>query len=256
MPFNGSGLFQRIYSWVVDESNSIPVDATRTDTDTDDIANGLSNCVTRDGQSPWLANLPAAGYKITGLGAGTVAGESLRYEQLFTSWTANLNADGKIITNLGAGSNPSDSVNFGQVFNGGTFNNATFTGNTNGVTPATSDNSTLLATTAYVTAKAFSAALPSQPVGTTVPNQLYSLAGTAAWGRNYQVVEVVTTSDTWTCPVGVTVTEVWATGGGAACNTSSNAATGGTAGSTGMKVFTVIPGTYIRAPLALAELLL
>jgi hypothetical protein len=47
-------------------------------------ATGLSNCVTRDGQSPWLANLPAAGFILTGLGAGTANGHSVRYEQLLS----------------------------------------------------------------------------------------------------------------------------------------------------------------------------
>lgn len=82
MPFNGSGTFQRIYSWVADAANGIFVSSSRTDTDTNDIANGLSNCVTRDGQSPPTANLPMGGFKLTGLAAGSANGESVRYEQL------------------------------------------------------------------------------------------------------------------------------------------------------------------------------
>jgi hypothetical protein len=48
---------------------------------TADIASGLSNCVTRDGQSPATADLPMAGFTLTGLGAGAANGESIRYEQ-------------------------------------------------------------------------------------------------------------------------------------------------------------------------------
>lgn len=82
MPFNGGGTFTRVYSWVVDAANGIFVSSSRTDTDTDDIANGLSNCVTRDGQSPPTANIPMGGFKLTGLAAGITAGDSVRFEQL------------------------------------------------------------------------------------------------------------------------------------------------------------------------------
>lgn len=82
MPFNGNGVFNRIYSWVQDAANGIVVSSSRTDTDTDDIADGLSQCVTRDGQSPATANLPMGGFKLTGLAAGTTNGDSVRFEQL------------------------------------------------------------------------------------------------------------------------------------------------------------------------------
>lgn len=137
MPYNGVGVFQRVYQWETDAANGIFVDATRTDTDSNDIAAGLTNCVTRDGQSPWLANLPAAGFKITGLGAG---------------------------------SNPNDSVNYGQVFVNPTFTglNATGTVNFAGATTVTvptvtlGDNSTNAASTAFVQGTAFASALPNQ----------------------------------------------------------------------------------------------
>lgn len=44
--------------------------SSRTDTDTNDIANGLSNCITKDGQQTLTANIPFSGFKITGLGPG------------------------------------------------------------------------------------------------------------------------------------------------------------------------------------------
>lgn len=68
MAFNGSGTFNRLYSWVTDAANGVNIDATRMDNETNGIATALSNCVTRDGQSPFLANVPAGGFKITGLG--------------------------------------------------------------------------------------------------------------------------------------------------------------------------------------------
>lgn len=71
MPFNGSGTFQRIYSWVTDAANGVFVSSSRTDTDTNDIATGLSTCITKDGQTVVTSNIPMAGFKITGLGLGT-----------------------------------------------------------------------------------------------------------------------------------------------------------------------------------------
>lgn len=70
MPFSGTGVFNRIYSWTVDAANGLLVDATRMDQDSNDIAAGLSNCVTRDGQSAALADIPMGGFRLTGLGAG------------------------------------------------------------------------------------------------------------------------------------------------------------------------------------------
>lgn len=126
MPFNGAGLFVRIYSWEDDAAAGLLIDSERMDTDTDDIATGLSLCITRDGQSAWLANIPAGGFKITGLGNGTVA---------------------------------SDSLNYGQVF--GT--NVTFNAPMAAASPPVGDNSLLLATTAWVNGIAFSTALPPAP---------------------------------------------------------------------------------------------
>ena len=73
MAFNGSGTFVRLYSWITDAANGLDVSSTRMDADTNDIAAGLSDCVTRDGQSPATADIPLGGHKITGLGLGVGA---------------------------------------------------------------------------------------------------------------------------------------------------------------------------------------
>jgi len=46
-----------------------------------DIASGLSSCVLKDGTQTITANIPMSSFKLTGLAAGTTAGDSLRYEQ-------------------------------------------------------------------------------------------------------------------------------------------------------------------------------
>lgn len=74
MPFNGSGSFTLVYNWQQDKINGIKIRADRMDGQFSDIAtNGLSDCITRDGQSPPTANLPMGGFKLTGNAAGTAA---------------------------------------------------------------------------------------------------------------------------------------------------------------------------------------
>lgn len=69
MSWNGSGTFNRIYSWVADAAAGIDITASRFDTDTDDIAtSGFGNCVTRDGQGSASANQPMNTFRHTNVG--------------------------------------------------------------------------------------------------------------------------------------------------------------------------------------------
>lgn len=77
MPFNGSGTFSRLYSWVVDAANNVAISSTRTDAELNGMAAALSNCVTRDGQSPPSADLPMGGKKLVNLGNATVSTDAL-----------------------------------------------------------------------------------------------------------------------------------------------------------------------------------
>lgn len=86
MPFNGSGTFSP-YSPGNPVVTGTVISSTAFNNTQSDIASGLTNTVTRDGQSPPSANLPMGGNKLTGLAAGTVAGDSLRWEQLFSQGT-------------------------------------------------------------------------------------------------------------------------------------------------------------------------
>src|SRR6478752_4692435 len=58
MAFNGSGVFVRLYNWVTDHSNSVPVTDSRMDGEMDGFATGLSNAICRDGQSTATARIP------------------------------------------------------------------------------------------------------------------------------------------------------------------------------------------------------
>lgn len=87
MPFNGSGTFNRLYSWVTDAANGLFVSSTRMDADTDGIATALSNCMTRDGQSPATANIPLGGFKLTGIANGTSAQDAVAVNQVKAGYT-------------------------------------------------------------------------------------------------------------------------------------------------------------------------
>jgi hypothetical protein len=67
MAFNGSGVFARLYNWATDAANAIDIEAARMDAEMDGFATGLSNTITRDGQSTITADIPFNGNKITGL---------------------------------------------------------------------------------------------------------------------------------------------------------------------------------------------
>lgn len=77
MPFNGSGTFNRLYSWAVDAATNVNISSSRSDAELNGIAAALSNCVTRDGQSPPSADLPMGGKKLTNLGNATTATDAL-----------------------------------------------------------------------------------------------------------------------------------------------------------------------------------
>lgn len=82
MPYNGSGIFTRVYNWVNDANASVNITASRFDTEDSGFATGLSNCITKDGQQTITANIPWNNKKITGLGAGTGATDAAQIGQV------------------------------------------------------------------------------------------------------------------------------------------------------------------------------
>jgi microcystin-dependent protein len=83
MPWNGSGTFNRIMSWIADASAGIDITASRFDTDTNDItSNGFANCLTRDGQGSATGNLPMNGFRHTGVGNGVARSDYVSMGQV------------------------------------------------------------------------------------------------------------------------------------------------------------------------------
>lgn len=89
MSFNGSGTAV-INSTGQPVSANTLIEAAVFNAFTADVATMLSTTICKDGQTTVTANLPMAGYRLTGLGAGTTAGHSLRYEQLFSTSAVTL----------------------------------------------------------------------------------------------------------------------------------------------------------------------
>lgn len=125
MPFNGSG------TYAAPGSTFNPAVATTTISATDwnallaDLTTALSTCMLKDGQQTPTANIAMGGFKLTGLAAGTGAGNSVRYEQLFNAAgitllggltvAGNIAMGGFKATGLAAGSTNGDSVRYEQV---------------------------------------------------------------------------------------------------------------------------------------------
>ncbi len=149
MPFNGVGTFTRIYSWVTDAANGILVRADRTDTDSNDIASGLSNCMTRDGQSPATAAIPMGSQKITGLANGVAAQDATTVLQVFTAPTfvgpVTVSSGGIAVTG-----NSTITGTLGSLTGLSSSGTVSFTAGTTTVATATAlTNSTVAASTAY-----------------------------------------------------------------------------------------------------------
>ena len=82
MAFNGSGTFNRIYNWVTDKANGFKITASRMDGEFDGIATGLSQCITKDGQTTITANIPLNNNKLTGVGNGTARTDVINVGQV------------------------------------------------------------------------------------------------------------------------------------------------------------------------------
>ena len=81
MSYNGSGTFN-----INTSGQPVVTGTTITSTAfnllTADLATGLTTALTKDGQTTPTANIPLGGFKVTGLGAGTVATDAAQYGQL------------------------------------------------------------------------------------------------------------------------------------------------------------------------------
>lgn len=124
MARNGSGSYSLpVNSWNP-ALNGVPATAADYQALINDIAQALTQSVSRDGQSIMTGNLPMGGNKLTGLGPATAAGDSLRFEQLFSQ---GLQADiasaattdiGSVLTTVVNITGTATITSFGANYNG------------------------------------------------------------------------------------------------------------------------------------------
>ena len=120
MPYNGSGTFSPPAAPAFPAVGGSTIFASYYNQVVTDIHNGLTNALTKDGQTTPTANLPMGGKKLTALAAGSAAGDSVRYEQAAllsgaNTYAANQPMGGFKLTGLGAGTTNGDSVRYEQL---------------------------------------------------------------------------------------------------------------------------------------------
>ena len=89
MSYNGSGTFV-INSAGTPYVSGTVISSTAANALNSDLATGLSTAICKDGQTTVTANIPLGGFRITRLGAGTVASDAARLSQVQNSTTTTL----------------------------------------------------------------------------------------------------------------------------------------------------------------------
>ena len=128
MPFDSNGVFSRVMNWTSDQQNGIAIECGRHDQEDDNFTNGFNDCFCRDGRAAATGNFNLGNHKIQNLAAGTATTDAVNKGQI-----------DNITTNM-------VKISGNQTIAG----TKTFSASPNVPTPATSDNSTKAATTAYV----------------------------------------------------------------------------------------------------------
>lgn len=82
MSYNGNGVFQLIYDWNADKANGIKIRSDRMMNQEQDIADGLSTCITKDGQTTVTNDIPLNNNKITGLGDAQNSDDAVNFGQI------------------------------------------------------------------------------------------------------------------------------------------------------------------------------
>lgn len=97
MPWSG-GVFTRtngVYTgstvWNSDKAAGVKIVSGRHDTHDQDLAQGINNCLAKDGTNAMTANIQMAGYRLVGLSNGANPNESATFGQTITAITWETN---------------------------------------------------------------------------------------------------------------------------------------------------------------------
>lgn len=96
MPFDSSGTFNRVRSWAADAAASIKIRSDYHDQHDGDLANGLSQCITKDGRTQPTANIPFNQKKIVNLGEPTADSDAAtkKYVDSLKTFTTGMTITG------------------------------------------------------------------------------------------------------------------------------------------------------------------
>lgn len=97
MPYNGTGNFSPPASPYFPTVPGTVIESGKFNYIITDIATGLSNCLTRDGQTRWAGHQRASGFRLQGLGDGLDPSDAVTKQQLDEKLDAN---GGEILGNL------------------------------------------------------------------------------------------------------------------------------------------------------------
>jgi hypothetical protein len=115
MPFNGAGTFTLVAGNPVITGTTIS-STWANNTLSDITANGLTNCLTKDGQQTPTNNIPMGNFRITGLGAGTVRTDAAQLGQIQDSTISYITAVAGTDTITGVTSPVTTSYVAGQTY--------------------------------------------------------------------------------------------------------------------------------------------
>ena len=98
MPFDSEGNFTRVHNWGEDRQNDIDIASDRMDEEFDNYADGLNDCMLRDGRATMMGDLRMGNFQVKNIAKGTVESDAVNKGQLDKS-TNDLNDTLKALMN-------------------------------------------------------------------------------------------------------------------------------------------------------------
>ena len=82
MAFDNQGNFNRVHNWTDDFNNEIEIMCDRHDAEDDNFAEGLSQCLLKNGRAPMQGELNLGNFKIKNVARGTASSDAVNKSQL------------------------------------------------------------------------------------------------------------------------------------------------------------------------------
>jgi hypothetical protein len=82
MPFDSEGNFTRVHNWDEDRQNDIDIASDRMDEEFDNYADGLNDCLLRDGRTTMMGDLKMGNFQVKNVANGTVGTDAVNKNQL------------------------------------------------------------------------------------------------------------------------------------------------------------------------------